>query len=149
MRLKTSFLPIDFGRVAAQTAKQVILQKVRDAEREKQYEEFKDKVGDIVSGTVKRVEYGNVVVDFGRTEAVIRRDELIPRENFKQGDRIRAYIFSVSREKSGPQILLSRIRPEFMAKLFEQEVPEIYNNIVTIKAVARDPGSRAKIAVAF
>lgn len=145
--LKDILPPIDFGRVAAQTAKQVILQKVRDAEREKQYEEFKDKVGSIISGTVKRVEYGNVVVDFGRTEAVIRRDELIPRENFRTGDRIRAFIFSVSREKSGPQILLSRIRPEFMAKLFEQEVPEIYNGIVEIRAVARDPGSRAKIAV--
>ena len=145
--IKDPLPPIDFGRVAAQTAKQVILQKVRDAEREKQYDEFKDKVGEIISGTVKRVEYGNVVVDFGRTEAVIRRDELIPRENFKQGDRIRAFIFSVSREKSGPQILLSRIRPEFMAKLFEQEVPEIYNGIVEIRAVARDPGSRAKIAV--
>lgn len=145
--IKDPLPPIDFGRVAAQTAKQVILQKVRDAEREKQYEEFKDKVGEIISGTVKRVEYGNVVVDFGRTEAMIRRDELIPRENFKTGDRIRAYISSVSREKSGPQILLSRIRPEFMAKLFEQEVPEIYNGVVQIRAVARDPGSRAKIAV--
>lgn len=145
--IKDPLPPIDFGRVAAQTAKQVILQKVRDAEREKQYEEFKDKVGEIISGTVKRVEYGNVVVDFGRTEAVIRRDELIPRENFKTGDRIRAFISNVSREKSGPQILLSRIRPEFMAKLFEQEVPEIYNGIVQIKGVARDPGSRAKIAV--
>lgn len=145
--IKDPLPPIDFGRVAAQTAKQVILQKVRDAEREKQYEEFKDKVGEIISGTVKRVEYGNVVVDFGRTEAVIRRDELIPRENFKTGDRIRALIGNVSREKSGPQILLSRIRPEFMAKLFEQEVPEIYNGIVEIRAVARDPGSRAKIAV--
>lgn len=145
--IKDPLPPIDFGRVAAQTAKQVILQKVRDAEREKQYEEFKDRVGEIISGTVKRVEYGNVVVDFGRTESVIRRDELIPRETFRTGDRIRALIFSVSREQSGPQILLSRVRPEFMAKLFEQEVPEIYNGIVQIRAVARDPGSRAKIAV--
>ena len=145
--IKDPLPPIDFGRVAAQTAKQVILQKVRDAEREKQYEEFKDKVGQIISGTVKRVEYGNVVVDFGRTEAVIRRDELIPRETFRTGERIRAHIFSVSREKSGPQILLSRVRNEFMAKLFEQEVPEIYNGIVEIRAVSRDPGSRAKIAV--
>lgn len=145
--IKDILPPIDFGRVAAQTAKQVILQKVRDAEREKQFDEFKDKVGSIISGTVKRVEYGNVVVDFGRTEAIIRRDDLIPRENFKQGDRIRAYISKVSREKSGPQILLSRVRPEFMAKLFEQEVPEIYNGIVEIRSVARDPGSRAKIAV--
>src|SRR6185295_2931497 len=139
--------PIDFGRVAAQTAKQVVLQKVRDAEREKQFNEFKDKIGEIVSGVVKRVEYGNVIVDFGRTEAMIRRDELIPRETFRPGDRIRAYIFDVRREKTGPQIFLSRTRPEFMAKLFAQEVPEIYDGIVTIKAVARDPGSRAKIAV--
>jgi len=139
--------PIDFGRVAAQTAKQVVLQKVRDAEREKQYEEFKDKTGQIVSGTVKRVEYGNVIVDFGRTEAMIRRDELIPREVFRPGDRIRAYISDVRREKSGPQIFLSRTHPEFLAKLFAQEVPEIYDGIIEIKAVARDPGSRAKITV--
>lgn len=145
--IKDLLPPIDFGRVAAQTAKQVIMQKVRDAEREKQFEEFKDKTGQIISGTVKRVEYGNVVIDFGRTEAVIRRDELIPRETFRVGDRIRAYIYKVSREKSGPQIFLSRVRPEFMAKLFEQEVPEIYNGIVEIRSVARDPGSRAKIAV--
>ncbi|MDE3060568.1 MAG: transcription termination/antitermination protein NusA, partial [Pseudomonadota bacterium] len=139
--------PIDFGRVAAQTAKQVVLQKVRDFEREKQYEEFKDKVGEIVSGTVKRVEYGNVVVDFGRTEAMIRRDELIPREVFRPGDRIRAYIGDVRREKTGPQIFLSRTHPDFLAKLFAQEVPEIYDGIIEVKAVARDPGSRAKIAV--
>ncbi len=145
--IKDILPPIDFGRVAAQTAKQVIMQKVRDAERDKQFEEFKDKVGTIVNGTVKRVEYGNVVVDFGRSEAVIRRDEMIPRETARVGDRIRAYIFDVRREKTGPQIFLSRVRPEFMAKLFEQEVPEIYNGIVEIKAVARDPGSRAKIAV--
>ena len=139
--------PIDFGRVAAQTAKQVIVQRVKDAERERQYDEFKDRVGEIVNGTVKRVEYGNVTVDFGRAEAVIRKDELIPRENFRPGDRIRAYIFDVRREKSGPQVFLSRVRPEFMAKLFMQEVPEIYDGIIEIKAVARDPGSRAKIAV--
>ena len=139
--------PIDFGRVAAQTAKQVIVQRVRDAERERQYDEFKDRVGEIVNGTVKRVEYGNVTVDFGRAEAVIRKDELIPRENFRPGDRIRAYIFDVRREKNGPQVFLSRVRPEFMAKLFMQEVPEIYDGIIEIKAVARDPGSRAKIAV--
>ncbi len=139
--------PIDFGRVAAQTAKQVIVQKVRDAERERQFDEFKDRVGEIVNGTVKRVEYGNVTVDFGRAEAVIRKDELIPRENFRPGDRIRAYIFDVRREKNGPQVFLSRVRPEFMAKLFMQEVPEIYDGIIEIKAVARDPGSRAKIAV--
>ncbi len=145
--IKDILPPIDFGRVAAQTAKQVIMQEVRNAEREKQFDEFKDKVGEIVSGVVKRVEYGNVTVDFGRTEAVIRRDELIPREVFRVGDRIRAYIFDVRREKTGPQIFLSRIRPEFMAKLFAQEVPEIYNGIIEIKHVARDPGSRAKIAV--
>ncbi len=139
--------PIDIGRISAQTAKQVIVQKVRDAERDKQYEEYKDRVGEIISGTVKRVEYNNVTVDFGRTEAFLRRDELIPRETFRQGDRIRAYVYDVRREKTGPQIFLSRTRPEFMAKLFAQEVPEIYDGIIEIKAVARDPGSRAKIAV--
>jgi len=139
--------PIDFGRVAAQTAKQVVLQKVRDAEREKQYDEFKDKVGEIVSGTVKRVEYGNVIVDFGRTEAMIRRDELIPRELFRPSDRIRAYIHDVRREKTGPQIFLSRTHADFIGRLFAQEVPEIYDGIIEIKAAARDPGSRAKIAV--
>lgn len=139
--------PIDFGRVAAQTAKQVVLQKVRDAERDKQFGEFKDKVGEIVSGTVKRVEYGNVIVDFGRTEAMIRRDELIPREVFRPGDRIRAYIHDVRREKTGPQIFLSRTHADFIGRLFAQEVPEIYDGIIDIKAAARDPGSRAKIAV--
>lgn len=145
--IKDLLPPIDFGRVAAQTAKQVVLQKVRDAEREKQYDEFKDKVGEIVSGTVKRVEYGNVTVDFGRTEAVIRRDDLIPRELFRVGDRIRAYISDVRREKTGPQIFLSRTHPDFLARLFAQEVPEIYDGIIEVKAVARDPGSRAKLAV--
>jgi N utilization substance protein A len=145
--IKDLLPPIDFGRVAAQTAKQVVLQKVRDAEREKQFNEFKDKVGEIISGTVKRVEYGNVIVDFGRTEAMIRRDELIPREVFRPGDRIRAYIHDVRREKTGPQIFLSRTHSDFLAKLFAQEVPEIYDGIIEIKAVARDPGSRAKIAV--
>ena len=145
--IKDPLPPIDFGRIAAQTAKQVIVQKVRDAERDKQFDEYKDRSGEIVSGTVKRVEYGNVTVDFGRTEGFLRRDELIPRETFRQGDRIRAYIYDVRREKSGPQIFLSRTRPEFMAKLFAQEVPEIYDGIIEIKAVARDPGSRAKIAV--
>ena len=139
--------PIDFGRVAAQTAKQVVLQRVRDAERDKQFSEFKDKVGEIVSGTVKRVEYGNVIVDFGRTEAMIRRDELIPRELFRPGDRIRAYIHDVRREKTGPQIFLSRTHADFIGRLFAQEVPEIYDGIIEIKAAARDPGSRAKIAV--
>ena len=139
--------PIDFGRIAAQNAKQVIVQKVRDAERERQYEEFKDRVGEIVHGLVKRVEYGNIVVDLGRAEGVVRRDESLPRENFRNGDRIRAYIYDVRREQRGPQIFLSRTRPEFMAKLFGQEVPEIYDNIIEIVSVARDPGSRAKIAV--
>ena len=145
--VKDPLPPIDFGRIAAQTAKQVIVQKVRDAERDKQFDEFKDRVGEIVSGVVKRVEYGHVIVDFGRTEAMIRREELIPRETFRKDDRIRAYIFDVRREKTGPQIFLSRTRPEFLAKLFAQEVPEIYDGIIEIKSVARDPGSRAKIAV--
>ncbi|MBB4316233.1 N utilization substance protein A [Roseospira marina] len=139
--------PIDFGRIAAQTAKQVIVQRVRDAERERQYLEYKDRVAEIVNGLVKRVEFGNVVVDLGRAEALLRRDELIPREHFKTGDRVRAYIHDVRQEPRGPQIFLSRTRPEFMAKLFAQEVPEIYDGIIEIKAVARDPGSRAKIAV--
>ncbi len=145
--IKDLLPPIDFGRVAAQTAKQVVLQKVRDAERDKQFNEFKDKIGEIISGVVKRVEYGNVVVDFGRTEAIIRRDDLIPRELFRTGDRIRAYIADVRREKTGPQIFLSRTHPDFLASLFAQEVPEIYDGIIVIKSVARDPGSRAKIAV--
>lgn len=139
--------PIDFGRIAAQTAKQVIVQKVRDAERARQYEEYKDRIGEIVNGIVKRVEYGNVMVDLGRAEAVVRRDELLPRENFHNGDRVRAYIYDVREETRGPQIFLSRTHPEFMSKLFAQEVPEIYDSIIEIKAVARDPGSRAKIAV--
>jgi N utilization substance protein A len=139
--------PMDFGRVAAQNAKQVIVQKVRDAERDRQFEEYKDRIGEIVNGTVKRVEYGNVIVDFGRAEAIVRRDEMIPRENVRFGDRIRAYIYDVRREPRGPQIFLSRARPEFMSKLFAMEVPEIYDGIVEIQSVARDPGSRAKIAV--
>ena len=139
--------PVDFGRIAAQTAKQVIVQKVRDAERERQYDEYKDRIGEIVHGIVKRVEYGNVVTDLGRGEAIVRRDELLPRETFRNGDRVRAYIYDVRREQRGPQIFLSRTHPQFMAKLFAQEVPEIYDNIIEIKAVARDPGSRAKIAV--
>ena len=138
--------PLDFGRVAAQNAKQVIVQKVREAERERQYDEYKDRVGEIVNGIVKRVEYGNVIVDLGRAEAVVRRDETLPRENFRYGDRIRAYVYDVRREQRGPQIFLSRTHPDFMAKLFAQ-VPEVYEGIVTIKSVARDPGSRAKIAV--
>jgi len=139
--------PMDFGRIAAQTAKQVIVQKVRDAERERQYQEYKDRIGEIVHGVVKRVEYGNVVVDLGRAEGIVRRDELLPRESFRNGDRVRAYIYDVRRELRGPQIFLSRTHPQFMAKLFAQEVPEIYDGIIEIKAVARDPGSRAKIAV--
>ena len=139
--------PIDFGRIAAQTAKQVIVQKVRDAERQRQFLEFKDRVGEIVNGLVKRVEFGNVVVDLGRAEAMARRDELLPRESFRQGERVRAYIYDVRQEPRGPQIFLSRTHPQFMAKLFAQEVPEIYDGIIEIKAVARDPGSRAKIAV--
>ncbi len=139
--------PIDFGRIAAQTAKQVIVQKVRDAERQRQYREFRDRVGEIVNGLVKRVEFGNVIVDLGRAEAILRRDELLPRESFRQGERVRAYIYDVRQEVRGPQIFLSRTHPQFMAKLFAQEVPEIYDGIIEIRAVARDPGSRAKIAV--
>jgi N utilization substance protein A len=139
--------PMDFGRIAAQSAKQVIVQKVREAERDRQFDEYKDRIGEIVNGTVKRVEYGNVIVDLGRGEAIIRRDELIPRENYKYGDRVRAYVYDVRREQRGPQIFLSRTHPQFMAKLFTMEVPEIYDGIIEIKSVARDPGSRAKIAV--
>lgn len=139
--------PIDFGRIAAQTAKQVIVQKVREAERERQFEEYKDRAGEIVNGLVKRIEFGNVTVDLGRAEAVLRREELLPRESFRRGDRVRAYIYDVRREMRGPQIFLSRAHPDFMTKLFSQEVPEIYDGIIDIKAVARDPGSRAKIAV--
>lgn len=139
--------PLDFGRVAAQNAKQVIVQKVREAERERQFNEYKDRVGEVVNGVVKRAEYGNVIVDLGRAEGIVRRDEGLPRETFRYGDRIRAYIYDVKREQRGPQIFLSRSRPEFMGKLFVQEVPEIYDNVVQIKSVARDPGSRAKIAV--
>ncbi|WP_106752776.1 transcription termination factor NusA [Pannonibacter carbonis] len=139
--------PLDFGRIAAQSAKQVIVQKVREAERDRQYDEFKDRIGEIVNGVVKRAEYGNVIVDLGRGEGIVRRDELIPRELFRTGDRIRAYVYDVRREQRGPQIFLSRTHPQFMAKLFAQEVPEIYDNVIEIKSVARDPGSRAKIAV--
>jgi N utilization substance protein A len=139
--------PIDFGRIPAQMAKQVIVQRVRDAERQRQYREYKDRVGEIVNGIVKRVEYGNVTVELGRAEAILRRDETLPREHFKNGDRVRAYIYDVREEPRGPQIFLSRTHPQFMAKLFMQEVPEIYDGIITIKSVARDPGSRAKIGV--
>src|ERR1700712_93741 len=139
--------PLEYGRIAAQSAKQVIVQKVREAERDRQYQEFKDRISDIVNGIVKRVEYGNVVVDLGRGEAIVRRDEMLPRETMRNGDRIRAFIYDVRREPRGPQIFLSRTHPQFMAKLFAQEVPEIYDGIVEVRAVARDPGSRAKIAV--
>src|SRR3954465_1342023 len=139
--------PFDFGRIAAQSAKQVIVQKVPQAQRDRQYEEYKDRIGEILNGVVKRVEYGNVIVDLGRGEAIIRRDEMIPRELFRPGDRVRAYVYDVRREQRGPQIFLSRTHPQFMAKLFRQEVPEIYDGIITIRSIARDPGSRAKIAV--
>jgi len=139
--------PIDFGRIAAQTAKQVIVQRVREVERKKQFEEYKDRVGEIINGTVKRTEYGNLMVDLGRAEALLRRDETIPREAFRNGDRVRAYIYDVREEPRGLQIFLSRTHPGFLAKLFAQEVPEIYDGIIEIKAVARDPGSRAKMAV--
>jgi len=140
--------PIDFGRIAAQTAKQVIVQKVREAERKRQFAEFKDRIGEIVNGVVKRVEFGNVMVDLGgRAEGIIRRDECIPREHFNNGDRVRSYIFDVREELRGPQIFLSRSHPQFMAKLFTQEVPEIYDGVIEIRSVSRDSGSRAKIAV--
>ncbi len=139
--------PIEFGRIAAQSAKQVIMQRVRDAERECMYNEYKDRVGEIVHGVVKRVEYGNVIIDLGRGEAIIRRDEALPRESLRNGDRVRAFVYEVSNEQKGPQIFLSRARPEFMTKLFSQEVPEIFDGVIEIKSVARDPGSRAKIAV--
>ena len=139
--------PMDFGRIGAQSAKQVILQKVREAERDRQFEEFKDRQGEIINGVVKRVEYGNVIVDVGRGEAVCRRDQLINREMYRNGDRIRAYIKEVRSEIRGPQVFLSRTAPEFMAELFKMEVPEIYDGIIEIKAIARDPGSRAKIGV--
>ncbi len=139
--------PMDFGRVAAQTAKQVINHEVREAERERQYGEYKDRVGEIVNGVVKRVEYGNIIIDLGRAEGIVRRNEAIPRENLHQGDRTRAFIYDVRRETKGPQIFLSRAKPEFMMRLFAQEVPEVYEGVIEIKAAARDPGSRAKIAV--
>jgi len=145
--IKESLPPIDFGRIAAQTAKQVIVHKVREAEREKQFEEYKDRVGDIVLGTVKRVDSQSVTVDLGRGEAVIRREDCIPREILRQGDKVRALIYDVRSEVRGPQIFLSRTKPEFMAALFTQEVPEIYEGIIEIKSVAREPGSRAKISV--
>lgn len=145
--IKEELPPFDFGRVAAQSAKQVILQKVRDAERERQFNEYKDREGEILNGIVKRVEYGHVIVDLGRAEGIIRRNDGIQRENFQNGDRVRAYLYKVSREAKGPQIFLSRAHPDFMKKLFAQEVPEVYEGVIQIKACARDPGSRAKIGV--
>src|SRR5471030_2501031 len=145
-----SLRPFDYGRIPAQASKQVLVQKIREDERDKQYDVYKDRIGEIINGVVKRVEYGNVVVDLGGSgagEAVVRRDELIPQEMFRPGDRIRAYVYDVRREARGPQIFLSRTHPQFTARLFAQEVPEIYDGIITIKSVARDPGSRAKIGV--
>ena len=139
--------PVELGRIAAQSAKQVILQKVREAERDRQFDEFKDRVGSIINGTVKREEYGNIIVDIGRGEGILRRNEKIGRESYRPSDRIRCFIKDVRREARGPQVFLSRTAPEFMAALFKMEVPEIYDGIIEIKAVARDPGSRAKIAV--
>ena len=139
--------PIDLGRVAAQNAKGVIIQKVREADKSNQYEEYKDKVGEIAIGIVKRIEFGNLIVDLGKSEAIIKREELIPRETFKNGDRVRAYIYEVKNDVKGYQVFLSRTHPQFLAKLFFQEVPEIYEGIIVVKSVARDPGSRAKISV--
>ena len=139
--------PIELGRVAAQNAKGVIIQKVREADKSKQYEEYKDKVGEIAVGIVKRVEFGNLIVDLGKSEAIIKREELIPRETFKNGDRVRAYIYEVKNDVKGYQVFLSRTHPNFLSRLFHQEVPEIYDGVITVKSVARDPGSRAKISV--
>ncbi|HEY1425788.1 MAG TPA: transcription termination factor NusA, partial [Caulobacteraceae bacterium] len=139
--------PFEFGRVQTQMARQVVTGKVREAERERQFEEFKDRVGEIVNGVAKRIEYGNVIVDLGRGEGIMRRDQSIPREAFQIGDRVRSYIYDVRRETKGPQIMLSRAHGGFMAKLFAQEVPEVYDGVIEIRAVARDPGSRAKMAV--
>ncbi len=139
--------PLELGRVAAQNAKGVIIQKVREADKSKQYEEYKDKVGEIAVGIVKRVEFGNLIIDLGKSEAIIKREELIPRETFKNGDRVRAYIYEVKNDLKGYQVFLSRTHPQFLAKLFHQEVPEIYEGVIEVKSVARDPGSRAKISV--
>ncbi len=139
--------PIELGRVAAQNAKGVIIQKVREADKSKQYEEYKDKVGEIAVGIVKRTEFGNFIIDLGKSEAIIKREELIPRETFKNGDRVRALIYDVKNDLKGYQVFLSRTHPEFLAKLFHQEVPEIFEGVIEVKSVARDPGSRAKISV--
>ena len=145
--IKEKLPPFDFGRVAAQNAKGVIIQKVREADKSKQYIEYKDKAGEIVVGVVKRIEFGNVIVDLGKGEAILRREELIPRETFKNGDRVRSYIYDVRQDSKGYQVFLSRTHPQFLSKLFTQEVPEIYEGIIQVKSVARDPGSRAKISV--
>lgn len=145
--LEEELPPLEFGRIAAQSARQIIFQKVRDAERARQYEEFKNRIGDVVNALVKRVEFGNVVVDLGKAEGIIRKDDLIPRESYRVGDRVRAIIHDLKPDSRGPMVILSRTHPKFMAKLFEQEVPEIYDNIIEIKSIARDPGSRAKMAV--
>lgn len=139
--------PIELGRVAAQTAKQVIVQKVGEAERAKQYQDYKDRKGDIINGTVKRIEFGNIIVDLGRAEGVLRRDQQIRTETFRVGDRIKTYVLDVRPEQKGPQIFLSRSDSQFLVKLFEIEVPEIYDNVIEVRAVAREPGSKAKIAV--
>ncbi len=139
--------PIEMGRVAAQNAKGVIIQKVREADKSRQYEEYKDKVGEIAIGIVKRIEFGNLIIDLGKSEAIIKREELIPRETFKNGDRVRAYIYDVKEDFKGYQVFLSRTHPQFLSKLFNQEVPEIFDGVITVKGVARDPGSRAKISV--
>ncbi|MDC3132023.1 transcription termination factor NusA [Pelagibacteraceae bacterium] len=139
--------PIELGRVAAQNAKGVIIQKVREADKSKQYDEYKDKVGEIAVGIVKRVEFGNLIIDLGKSEAIVKREELIPREAFKNGDRVRAYIYEVKNDVKGYQVFLSRTHPNFLSKLFHQEVPEIYEGVIEVKSVARDPGSRAKISV--
>ncbi len=138
---------IDIGRISAQVAKQVLVQNIKEAESVKNYELYKDKIGETISGIVKRMEFGNIVIDLGNAEGVIKREEMIPRENLRRGDRIKAYLYNVNQDTKGPQIFLSRSHPQFLANLFEQEVPEINDNIIEIKSVARDPGSRAKIAV--
>ncbi len=143
---KQSLPPIDFGRIAAQTAKQVISQKVREAERQRQFQEYKDRVGEIVVGTIKRVDNQSVIIDLGRAEAIIKKDQMIPREQLRPGDRLRCFIIEVSEQAKGPQIFLSRASNDFLAALFTQEVPEIYDGIIEIKGVAREPGSRAKIS---
>ena len=145
--IKTKLPPFEFGRVAAQNAKGVIIQKVREADKAKQYKEYQDKIGEIIVGVVKRTEFGNVIIDLGKGEAILKREELIPRETFKNGDRVRSYIYDVKEDSKAYQVFLSRTHPQFLAKLFTQEVPEIYEGVIDVKSVARDPGSRSKISV--